>query len=400
MILTDEFVRQAVMETELVIDTTLFAPPNRAIIPLGRSQTGFINTYGIPLFQGVADIMPAMAFCIKELNNNMACWVHKISVEETRIEAAKGNSGRKDSDDNVPRDDARSSGSLSLENNGSKSAVDSNKSTSQPESEAPNESSNSSKSKSTSRPALSNASKHNSMASEMGNPPRLPPSEQLNRDENVPVGSRPTSSVSGSRMGSRPVTWDEGSLGGSRPATSASGQQSGVKDKEAARDCTRRAMSEMGGNVTYTQRRSETTDGTTSVPSSNDWTSSQGTSTHAGKTDGNETSKVCPSTARTSVNSSEDRLAHPLAHLKSVSTPDLRGEKDRRGEQVEDVGVGSSKTPREGIRATMRNLTRKPSKSRFMLFWKKKSAEEVPPVPAVPTQPPKRRSREAMTSRG
>ena len=100
MILTDEFSRQASMETDLGIPTALFAPPVRETIELGQSQIGFINIFAFPLFQGVADIMPAMGFCVDELIKNKRCWEDRVSAEQMRIKAGGKRQGeRKDSDD-------------------------------------------------------------------------------------------------------------------------------------------------------------------------------------------------------------------------------------------------------------------------------------------------------------
>lgn len=96
MILTDEFARQATMESDLGIPSALFAAPVREIVELGKSQIGFMNMFAIPLFQGVTDVMPAMAFCIEELHNNQAMWGKKISEEQARL--------RTDSEDSVMTD--------------------------------------------------------------------------------------------------------------------------------------------------------------------------------------------------------------------------------------------------------------------------------------------------------
>lgn len=83
MILTDEFARQAVMEKELGIPSSLFAPPVREIIELGKSQIDFMEKFACPLFEGISDIMPAMRFCVEELYRNKSIWQEKISKELT-----------------------------------------------------------------------------------------------------------------------------------------------------------------------------------------------------------------------------------------------------------------------------------------------------------------------------
>jgi 3',5'-cyclic-nucleotide phosphodiesterase len=95
MILTDEFSRQAVMETDLGIPSALFAPPVREIIELGQSQLGFMNMFAIPLFQGVTDIMPSMQFCVDELNINKDSWKARIKEEQAK-QKRDGNESMKD----------------------------------------------------------------------------------------------------------------------------------------------------------------------------------------------------------------------------------------------------------------------------------------------------------------
>lgn len=66
-ILSEEFSRQASMEGELQIQSSLMAPPKQDIASLAKSQLGFMNLFAIPLFQGVADIMPAMRHTVEKL---------------------------------------------------------------------------------------------------------------------------------------------------------------------------------------------------------------------------------------------------------------------------------------------------------------------------------------------
>ncbi|RKF54845.1 putative 3 5 -cyclic nucleotide phosphodiesterase [Erysiphe neolycopersici] len=82
MILTDEFSRQAAMEEEMGIPSLLFAPPVREITTLGKSQIGFIETFAYPLFDGVAEVMPSMSFCVEELQRNKTIWNEKILKQQ------------------------------------------------------------------------------------------------------------------------------------------------------------------------------------------------------------------------------------------------------------------------------------------------------------------------------
>jgi len=66
-ILSDEFSRQASMETELGIPSALASQPKKDISSLIKSQLGFMELFAIPLFQGVADIMPSLKYTVEEL---------------------------------------------------------------------------------------------------------------------------------------------------------------------------------------------------------------------------------------------------------------------------------------------------------------------------------------------
>lgn len=74
------------METELTIPTSLFAPPKKDPVSLYQSQIGFMNIFAIPLFQGVADIMPSLKYTVNELETNKALFEDKIAaaVEHSR----------------------------------------------------------------------------------------------------------------------------------------------------------------------------------------------------------------------------------------------------------------------------------------------------------------------------
>ncbi|KAF3231106.1 3',5'-cyclic-nucleotide phosphodiesterase, variant 2 [Orbilia oligospora] len=80
VILTDEFARQASLETDLKIPTSLAVPPVQgSSIALGKSQVGFMKLFAAPLFQSIADVMPEMNFGIAEVNANMAIWANLIT---------------------------------------------------------------------------------------------------------------------------------------------------------------------------------------------------------------------------------------------------------------------------------------------------------------------------------
>lgn len=79
--LADEFSRQASMEIELSIPTALMAAPKKDPLTLSKSQLGFMNLFAIPLFEGVADILPTMQYCVDELLANKTLFENRVAEE-------------------------------------------------------------------------------------------------------------------------------------------------------------------------------------------------------------------------------------------------------------------------------------------------------------------------------
>lgn len=86
-ILSDEFARQASMENELEITSSLMAPPKKDVISLAKAQLSFMNMFAIPLFQGVADIMPTMTYTVEELDRNKELFEQRIQDEQAKPDA-------------------------------------------------------------------------------------------------------------------------------------------------------------------------------------------------------------------------------------------------------------------------------------------------------------------------
>ncbi|KXH31010.1 3'5'-cyclic nucleotide phosphodiesterase [Colletotrichum simmondsii] len=83
-ILSDEFSRQASMESELEITSSLLSPPKKDLISLSKAQLSFMNLFAIPLFQGVADILPAMKYTVDELEINKGLFEQRIREEQAK----------------------------------------------------------------------------------------------------------------------------------------------------------------------------------------------------------------------------------------------------------------------------------------------------------------------------
>jgi hypothetical protein len=90
-ILSEEFSRQASMEDELKIQSSLLAPPKKDGASLFRSQLSFMNMFAIPLFQGVADVMPGMQYTVDELEINREIFQNKISEDRQKAELQSKN---------------------------------------------------------------------------------------------------------------------------------------------------------------------------------------------------------------------------------------------------------------------------------------------------------------------
>ncbi|KAL7918894.1 hypothetical protein ACQKWADRAFT_216755 [Trichoderma austrokoningii] len=82
--LSEEFSRQASMEDELEIKSSLMAAPKKDILSLSNAQLGFMNMFAIPLFQGVAEIMPGMEYTVGELYTNKKFFEIKVQEEQAK----------------------------------------------------------------------------------------------------------------------------------------------------------------------------------------------------------------------------------------------------------------------------------------------------------------------------
>ncbi|KAF8545148.1 hypothetical protein BDD12DRAFT_800572 [Trichophaea hybrida] len=82
-ILIDEFARQANMEHDLGIPSSLVAPPvTGSVVALAKSQVGFMNLFAIPLFENLSKVLPEMTFSVEELMANKDSWSKKIEADE------------------------------------------------------------------------------------------------------------------------------------------------------------------------------------------------------------------------------------------------------------------------------------------------------------------------------
>lgn len=85
-ILSDEFSRQATIESELEIRTSLMSPPKKDLLSMVKAQLGFMNIFAIPLFREVAELVPSMQYCVDELDLNKRLFDDCVAHEQAQID--------------------------------------------------------------------------------------------------------------------------------------------------------------------------------------------------------------------------------------------------------------------------------------------------------------------------
>lgn len=88
-ILADEFARQRSMEKELEIPTSVMAPPLTERASQFRSQLNFMSMFALPLFQGVADLLPNMQYTVGELTANFEMFQQKVAEALTKQQSER-----------------------------------------------------------------------------------------------------------------------------------------------------------------------------------------------------------------------------------------------------------------------------------------------------------------------
>jgi len=72
------------MENELEIASSLMAPPKKDVISLSKAQLGFMDLFAIPLFEGVAEIMPPLRYTVDELSVNKDLFNGSIADQQAK----------------------------------------------------------------------------------------------------------------------------------------------------------------------------------------------------------------------------------------------------------------------------------------------------------------------------
>ncbi|KAI9746700.1 MAG: 3',5'-cyclic-nucleotide phosphodiesterase [Claussenomyces sp. TS43310] len=376
MILTDEFARQASMEADLGMPSALFAPPVREIIELGRSQIGFMNMFAIPLFQGVSDLMPAMTYCVDELQKNRTIWQDEIASEQERL--------RKNREDTLSREGTLSpGGTVSPESPQASAQMVNGSSISTPrpldyKSEvAPKHLGFSSVGKGPPNdeptPSPKSAATEFPLAkpfeSEHLTPPLYSLAKAASKPSSAPI-QVPYATTSPPGLLIRPSK-------DAKPNGVAITQPSLVTEAvipETAAPARRPDSHQSAG----AHRCSDAGDGSNSTSNTTDW-QSQATSATTSKL------PLSPSTQGTSIMSNEScdksSSAGGIPSNIAKSRPSTKGFPVQTS--ADDLTTDAKRSP-DTIMETMRNLAKKPSRSRFR-FWKKKGSGRGDAVQRVPS---------------
>ncbi|KAF7585684.1 3',5'-cyclic-nucleotide phosphodiesterase [Aspergillus hancockii] len=96
-ILQEEFANQGEMEKEVGMETALFGGPPELgnTYKLATGQIGFMSIFALPLFEGVADILPDMQFTVEHIRNNQSKW-HFLADMEKRKANLRDDTGPED----------------------------------------------------------------------------------------------------------------------------------------------------------------------------------------------------------------------------------------------------------------------------------------------------------------
>lgn len=77
------------MENQIGIPSSLISEPKKDFLALAKAQLGFMNLFAIPLFQGVADVLPCMNYTVEALDGNRTTFEKAIEEFPALDEAKK-----------------------------------------------------------------------------------------------------------------------------------------------------------------------------------------------------------------------------------------------------------------------------------------------------------------------
>lgn len=326
------------MEDELDIKSSLMAAPKKDLLSLVTAQLGFMNMFAIPLFQGVADIMPGLQYSVDQLEMNRSRFERTVQEEKAKLLKE---------DPQIKR--LRKEGTLSPR---TMSFVG--------------------------EPAGANSKT-----------PTMPLADASEQPAGVAAenqGSAPTELLDVERANEQPEVLDV-----SRTTVEYKEMNGGTSTFDAVRELAESDPFNCGQSDHYAdhkstpsggQRRSETTEGSTSGVVAGDW-ASQATSATTGKM------PVSPSTRGTSIVSKESADHNVAIPGLSVSRPSTDGSPITIKREGTGTGTGDEDSTSTGGsigKAEGRSLKKKPSWFRMKdLPFFRRHRGSTPPLPTSDT---------------
>ncbi|KAN0077884.1 hypothetical protein V8E54_006188 [Elaphomyces granulatus] len=85
-LLQEEFANQGEMEKEVGMQTTLMGGPPELgnLLKLANGQISFMSICALPLFEGVADLLPPLSFTVQRIRSNKSTWQKLVDRENSR----------------------------------------------------------------------------------------------------------------------------------------------------------------------------------------------------------------------------------------------------------------------------------------------------------------------------
>ena len=84
-----EFAHQGEMERQVGMESCLFGGPPEIgnMLKLANGQIGFMSLFGLPLFDGMSNILPAMSFAADQISANKKVWLDRAEEEREKEKA-------------------------------------------------------------------------------------------------------------------------------------------------------------------------------------------------------------------------------------------------------------------------------------------------------------------------
>ncbi|KAK4190435.1 3',5'-cyclic-nucleotide phosphodiesterase regA [Podospora australis] len=80
-----ETTEQRKVESKMNIPSSIFAQPGLDVLTLTENQLGFMNGFATPLFEGVADLIPSLQYCVDEIFTNKRLFDTTLAAEKEKL---------------------------------------------------------------------------------------------------------------------------------------------------------------------------------------------------------------------------------------------------------------------------------------------------------------------------